>query len=323
MRGERLVGPVRANEATEALPSRRAALSLIGSGLTLLPGTALASSKHSREHRGAQRRILKTWPMAVQLWTVNDQLKQDVPGTLKRLKATGYDVVETAGLMGLRAVEYRRMIDDAGLICRSAHTAMGDLLDNLDQHIEDAKQLGVEWLVCSSPKPPNPLPADKDWLGAMRDAMTLDAWKANAAALADMAPKVRRAGLKLAYHNHFMEFFDHGGVTGYSLIAGASDDLRLEVDLGWVRVGGADPLSVVKQYAGRIDLLHVKDMVADPAQPIGYRSVDVGKGIIDWRPVLEAARRERVRFVIIEQEPPYVHDIFASLAMSRDYLQHI
>ena len=110
---------------------------------------------------------------------------------------------------------------------------------------------------------------------------------------------------------------------GYNLIAGSSDDLRLEVDLGWVKVGGADPLAVVKQYAGRIDMLHVKDMVADPSQPIGYRSVEVGKGIIDWKPVLEAARREHVQMAIIEQEPPYVRDIFESLAMSRDYLLHI
>ena len=283
---------------------------------------ASAQARRPKSDRNKQGLVFGTWPLALQLWSVNDQLKQDVPGTLKHLKAIGYDVVETAGLMGLRPREYRRMIEDAGLVCRSAHTAMADLLDNLDQHIDDTKQLGAEWLVCSSPNPPVPLPANKDWLSAMRDAMTLDAWKTNAAALADMAPRVRRAGLKLAYHNHFMEFYDHGGITGYSLIAGASEDLRLEVDLGWVKVGGADPLSVVKQYAGRIDMLHVKDMVVDPSQPIGYRSVEVGKGIIDWKPVLEAARHEKVQMAIIEQEPPYVRDIFQSLTISRDYLLH-
>ena len=323
MKGERLADAVRTGEAMNAGLSRRMALGLIGAGLTLLPDAASARTRHTRHHRASRHRILNTWPMAVQLWTVNDQLKQDVPGTLKHLKTIGYDIVETAGLMGLRPSEYRRMIEDAGLTCRSAHTSMGDLLDNLDQHIEDARQLGIEWIVCSSPKPPAPLPAGKDWLSAMRDAMTLDAWKTNAEALAQMAPKVRQAGLKLAYHNHFMEFYDHGGVTGYSLIAGASEELRLEVDLGWVKVGGADPLAVVKQYAGRIDMLHVKDMVADPSQPIGYRSVEVGKGLIDWKPVLEAARRENVQLAIIEQEPPYVRDIFQSLAMSRDYLLHI
>jgi len=317
---ERLKTSLGTMEVPKQEPSRRGVLGLLAAGLIVTP--ASASARTARQKIVPQS-ILKTWPLAVQLWTVNDQLKQDIPGTLKHLKAIGYHVVETAGLMGLSARQYRSRIEDAGLICRSAHVAMADLMDNLDQKIEDAHQLGAQWLVCSSPKPPAPLPAGKDWLSAMRDAMTLDAWKSNAAALAEMAPRVQKAGLKLAYHNHFMEFFDHDGVTGFSLIAGASEALRLEIDLGWVKVGGADPLAVITQYAGRVDLLHVKDMVADPTQPMGFRSVEVGKGLIDWKPVLTAARRQGVAYAIIEQEPPYIRDIFESLSLSRDYLKSL
>ena len=301
--------------------SRRGIVGSLVAAFVATPSLALAKTPHSKGRHKSGPLIMKTWSPAVQLWTVNDQLKTDIPGTLNHLKSIGYEGVETAGLMGLSASQYRRMIEDAGLTCRSAHAAMADLMDGLDQRIEDAKQLGAKWLVCSSPKPPVPLPEGKDWLSAMRDAMTLDAWKANATALAEMAPKVAKAGLKLAYHNHFMEFIDHGGVTGYSLIAGSSDALRLEVDLGWVKVGGADPLSVIEQYAGRVDLLHVKDMVVDASQPIGFRSVEVGKGLIDWKPVLEAAKRQGAAYAIVEQEPPYIRDVFESLAISRDYLE--
>ena len=304
---------------------RRTALGMMAAGMAGAPMSAFAFSGHHGGHEfthwNTRQPILNTWPLAAQLWTVNDQLLKDLPGTLKHLKSLGYTVVETAGLLGYKAADFHLMLADAGLGCCSTHTAMGDLLDNLEQKIEDAKHLGAEWLVCASPKPPTALPAGKDWLRAMRDAMTLDSWKENADALADMVPKVQKSGLKLAYHNHFMEFVDYGGTTGYSLIVAASEELRLEMDLGWVRVGGVDPLALVNQFKGRIDLLHIKDVVVDATQPIGFRSVEVGRGMIDWKPVLEAARSAHVRYAFIEQEPPYLRDVFDSLAISRDFLK--
>jgi sugar phosphate isomerase/epimerase len=152
--------------------------------------------------------------------------------------------------------------------------------------------------------------------------MTLDAWKANAEDLARIAPEVAKAGLKFAYHNHFMEFIDHDGVKGYDIIAGAADPdlLRLEIDLGWVLVGGADPLDVLVKHADRVDMLHVKDFVRDPGQTLGYRSVDVGQGMIHWRPVLDAAKRQDVKFIFVEQEAPYVRPVFDSLATARGFL---
>ena len=82
-----------------------------------------------------------------------------------------------------------------------------------------------------------------------------------------------------------MEFLDHGGVKGYDLIRtrpSLRDQPRPEIDLGWVLVGGADPLAVMKKHADRVDMLHVKDFVHDASQPMGWRCVDVGKGVIDW-----------------------------------------
>jgi sugar phosphate isomerase/epimerase len=263
-----------------------------------------------------------TWPVGVQLWSVNAEMHQDAPGALKRLKATGYDVVETAGLVGLTAPALRTLLDDNGLVCPSAHVAMGDLASKLDEKIEEAKILGCQYLVCASPRPLTPIALTGDWVTAMKKAMTLDAWKANADDLARIAPRVTASGLKFAYHNHFMEFIDHDGVTGYDIITHAADPahLRLEIDLGWVLVGGGDPLEVLVRHADRVDMLHVKDFVRDPSQPLGFRSVDVGQGLIDWRPVLTAARRQGVKYLYVEQEAPYVRPVFESLATARKFL---
>jgi sugar phosphate isomerase/epimerase len=297
--------------------SRRSALALLGAGAMGLaaPGRAAPLA----------RPIMGRWPVGVQLWGVNAQMQKDVPGTLQRLKATGYDVVESAGLAGLTAAAFRKLLDDNGLVCPSAHASMGALLSGLDQQIDDARTLGATWLVCASPRPLTPIPPGGDWVKAMERAMTLDAWKANADDLARIAPVVAKAGLRLAYHNHFMEFADHGGVTGYDLISRAADPslLRLEVDLGWVFVGGGDPLAVLARHADRIDMLHVKDFVRDPSQPLGFRSVDVGQGLVPLAAILKQARHQRVQYLYVEQEAPYVRPVFDSLATARTWLTRL
>jgi len=287
----------------------------MGAGAIGLAGGGVAGAELTKP-------IMSTWPVGVQLWSVNAELHKDAPGTLKALKANGYDVVETAGLAGLTAPAFRRVLDDSGLTCPSAHVPMAVLLSDLDPCIEEAHALGCQYLVCASPRPPPSFKMTGDWVSAMKRAMTLDAWKSNADELARIAPSVTKAGLKFAYHNHFMEFIDHDGVKGYDLIVRATDPahLRLEIDLGWVLVGGADPLDVLVKHADRVDMLHIKDFVRDPDQSLGWRSVDVGQGLIDWRPVLGAARRQGVKYLFVEQEAPYVKPVFSSLAAARGFL---
>ena len=274
----------------------------------------------------AVTRSAPQWPCGVQLYSVAAELAVDLPVTLGKLKRLGFETVETATLLGLKATQLRTRIEDAGLTCRSVHTGMADLVGHLEQSIQDALDLGATWLVCSSPQPPQPLDPHQDWVAAMVAAMTLDAWKVNAAHLADIAPVVARSGLKLAYHNHPMEFAELGGGTcGYDLIMAATTprELRAELDLGWVFVGGRDPAAMIRKYAERVDLLHVKDMVKDPASATGYRSVEVGQGLIDWRSVFAAAHAVKLQGYFVEQEAPFKRPILESLAMSREYLRSI
>ena len=93
--------------------------------------------------------------------------------------------------------------------------------------------------------------------------------------------------------------------------------------MGWVLVGGRDPASTIKRYAERVDLLHVKDMVRDPSSPTGYRSVEIGKGRIDWSSVFEAAQAVKLQGYFVEQEAPFKRPILESLAMSREYLHAV
>ena len=296
--------------------SRRQAL--LG-GLAVIAGAASRAVAWPARHRAAK------WPCGVQLFSVAAELAVDLPGTLAALKRTGYETVEAATLLGLKAKDLRARIDDAGLRCRSMHTGMAELVAHLEKSMQDAVDLGATWLVCASPQPARPLDPHKDWLAEMIAGMTLDAWKANAAHLAEIAPVVARSGLKLAYHNHPMEFVDLGGTCGLDMLLAATSprELRLELDLGWVLVAGRDPAATIRAYAERVDLLHVKDMVKDSASTEGYRCVEIGQGLIDWRGVFEAAHAVELKGYFVEQEAPFKRPILESLAMSREYLHAI
>ncbi len=290
-------------------------------------GLVAAAAGHEPAWSAARpgKRRAAHWPCGVQLFSVAAELAVDLPGTLSALKRAGYDTVETAGLLGLTAKQLRGRITDAGLGCRSMHTSMMELVEHPEQSIQVALDLDATWLVCASPKPPQPLDPHQDWVAAMIGAMTLDAWKTNAEYLANIAPVVATSGLRLAYHNHPMEFVDLGGTCGYDLLLAATcpQQLRLELDLGWVLVGGRDPAATIKTYADRVDLLHVKDMVRDPASPTGFRSVEIGQGQIDWHGVFDAAHAVKLQGYYVEQEAPFKRPILESLAMSREYLRAI
>ena len=258
------------------------------------------------------------WPIGVQLWTVGAEMQKDGPGTLRRLKSTGIEVVETAGFYGGTAQTLKAQLDAAGLACRSCHVGLGDLGADIDKHIADAKTLGASWLVASSPKAPRALPAGKPFGLGMAEVMTLEAYQENAAIVARIVPKIAAAGLTFGYHNHDMEFRKFGDRTGLDIILSGHPQAKLELDLGWVAAAGLDTAATIRSYGSRVELLHVKDMVkAEPE----YHSVEIGKGIINWKPTFEAAKAVGVKSYFIEQEAPYVRPIFDSLAMSVAYLK--
>ena len=67
------------------------------------------------------------FPIALQLYSVRDDMEADFAGTLKKVKSFGYDGVEFAGLFGHTAEEVKKMCEDAGLTPISAHVPYDEL----------------------------------------------------------------------------------------------------------------------------------------------------------------------------------------------------
>jgi sugar phosphate isomerase/epimerase len=274
-------------------------------------------------------------PIGLQLYTVGHEMDSDPAETLKAVAAAGYKQVELSPLAKTSANDLKKMLDDMSLTNPSGHFLLPDLMNNLQEKIAFAHQLGEQFMVVTVPWVADPLRFKADpQLGevgvflAILNGMTLDDWKWNAEQFNKVGEQVKKAGLQLAYHNHNFEWKSYGGVTGYDEFLRLTDPdlLKLELDCGWATVAGQDPVAYLTKYPDRYTLLHIKDfrkgftprttlMDKDPGAPVG---TELGRGAIAYGPILAAARKARIRALFVEQEPPFT-EIPALEAIKVDY----
>ncbi len=268
----------------------------------------------------------------IQLYTVGKELMNDMQGTLSQIAAIGYKTVESAGMGGKSAAEFRKALDDAGLQCPSSHLFLSHG-QTAEQYFDEVKTLGSAYVVSSVMIKPGARIKGADDFQKYVAAMTRDDYKKMAADLNAMGVQAKNAGLQLAYHNHNLEFRKWGdGTTIYDTLMAEADPslVKIEIDCGWADLGGDPPVSLFKKYAGRVRMLHIKDFVAVPHPVITLDArtnpqwTELGKGHIDYRAILAAAPAAGVEQIFVEQEPPFVQ--FTALEAAKadyQYLQTI
>jgi sugar phosphate isomerase/epimerase len=275
--------------------------------------------------------------LGLELYTVAKEMAADLDGTLARVAAIGYRHVEVSGYYGSTAKELRAACDRNGLVCRSLHAqpqpvrAAGDAtFTDMPRLIDEAKTLGVQHVVLPIP----PLRLDfhsnsltmNSFMDAVR-ALTVDDWKACAALLNDRGEQLARAGLKIAYHNHNMEFKPMGGTTPYEILMKETHPsiVSFEVDVGWVASAGLDPIELMHRHRGRFQLMHVKDQKSSTMTNYTIQTdpADIGAGMLNWTKLLPAAYDAGVRNFMVEQEPPYPAGAMTSVENGYRFLSQL
>ena len=266
---------------------------------------------------------MKKWPIALQVYSVRDAAEADFAGTMRELKAMGYDGVELAGTYGMTAVECKKILDQVGLELVSAHVNI-DLLED-DAVLEDYAATGIKFVAIP-------------WLVGPKDAAELEAVIAR---IAKIGERVKAKGMQLLYHNHDFEFEKIDGAyildTYYSRIP--ADFLQTELDTCWVNVGGENPADFVRKYAGRAPIVHLKDFAGSKSENMyALIGTDTAKedsaGKFEFRPVgygrqdipaiLQAAEDAGAGWVVVEQDSPSMGKTpMESVKMSIEYLKGI
>jgi sugar phosphate isomerase/epimerase len=270
-------------------------------------GTSLACAGSSAATTGAAR-AAGTFSIAnvgLQLYTVRDAMAKDLDGTLAAIAAAGYHLVETAGMYGRSAADLRALFDKHGIRTSAGHYPLADAEGKADEVFASAKTLGQEFVVIPWLEP------------AQRTAETFGSLPSR---LNKIGEQARAAGLKVAYHNHDFEFENFGASTTVleRLLANTDPALvSFELDAYWAFKAGREPAEVVARYPGRFTMLHLKDSTAAPEKAFA----DVGKGVIDFRRLIDAAQRNGLRYAFVERDVS--PDPIASIRASHDYLKTV
>ncbi|HLT60452.1 MAG TPA: TIM barrel protein [Microlunatus sp.] len=202
------------------------------------------------------------------------------------------------------------------------------LVESFDKVVADCRALGTDRVRIGM----MPLPAFRSEQTLVEAAHTMD----------EFAGRLADEGIRLSYHNHHYEFARIGDRHILDLIRSEAPRLLFEIDVHWVHRGGMDPVRVINNYAGVVDLIHLKDyrIGLPPAEAFdaleaGDRETwdryardivqfaEVGSGNLDFPGVIEAATEAGAAHLLIEQDQQYGRDIFDCLADSRAHLVKI
>ena len=247
-------------------------------------------------------------PIAIQLYTVRDAAEADFEGTLRGIKAMGYEGVEFAGLYGNSPAKIKALCREIGLKPISAHVPYYDMVNDPKGVLSDYAEIGCEYVAI-------PYLTEECRPGTDGFAKVVE----NAAMLGKMAKEL---GMTLLYHNHDFEFEKIDGKYALEVLYDTvpADLLQTELDTCWVRVGGEDPAPYVRKYTGRAPVVHLKDYVGGKSEHmyelIGIDSDDqapeenpfelrpVGSGCQDMPAIVAAAEAAGAKWVVVEQDQP-------------------
>jgi len=86
--------------------------------------------------------------IGVQLYTVRNAMKADLPGTIAKVAQIGYQEVEFAGYFDHSPKEIRSVLDQNNLSAPSAHIPYDVLDDKWPGVLEAAQVVGHKYIVC-------------------------------------------------------------------------------------------------------------------------------------------------------------------------------
>jgi sugar phosphate isomerase/epimerase len=271
----------------------------------MLGGLRGAAAFAGTEDRSRLRDGQHLETIGIQLYSLRRELARDFEGTLARIASIGYKEVEFAGYFDRRPKEVRPILDRYRLSAPSAHVPIEVARQDWAGALAAANVVGHRYLV---------LP----WLPP-ESRRTLDDFKRLASECNRLGQEAKRAGLRLAYHNHDFEFAPLDGRLPYDVLLAETDPARvgLELDLFWITKGGQDPLKYFARYPGRFEMVHVKDSSGPPE----HHQVNVGQGTIDFGRILGRCQQAGIRHLFVEHDDPADPLVFART--SYDYLKRL
>jgi len=241
--------------------------------------------------------------IAVQLYSLRDRVNNDLPALLKRVADMGFDGVEFAGFYDVPAKKLKEILSDLGLKSAASHTGLELFQNELVQTLEYNAEIGTELMV---------VPHFYPFHGRQSYEQMGD-W------CAKWAEEAKKYGMGFAYHNHAVEietsFF---GKRGIDIILSASKDIQFQADVYWLKYVGLNPAEFLKDYIGRLPVIHLKDMKDEKSKEM----TEVGTGIVDIKSIVKNCALYGTKWLTVEQDT-IKGDEFASIKLSLENIRKL
>lgn len=238
---------------------------------------------HSTDNATYLNRMNHTEPkIGIQLYSVREALGQDFNGVLSQLAEMGYQGVEFAqNYGGLEPENLAALLKQNGLAAIGIYDKISHLADPEAEVYRQANALQCTNLA----------------FGFSLQSLE-EEWDQSLQLCQEAVEAASRNGCRLCYHAHAHEFKKRDGVYYLDRLLNAPglEKMQFEADTCWIYRGGEDVVGYMEKYASRIPLLHVKDTTTDDM------FTEIGRGVIDFTPVIDFARRHGIPWIGYEQD---------------------
>ncbi len=212
--------------------------------------------------------------------------------TIKTVADAGYKEVEGYGGLYADASGLKALLDQHGLTMPTGHFGIDQLEGDKKGTLKVLKTLGIRHIYCPH-------------IAAESRPKDSAGWKAFGKRLGKIATFYRGEGYSFGWHNHDFEFVAlPDGKTPHQMIFKGAPLLDWEMDVAWVIRGGADPIKLIKKYAGNITAAHIKDIASKGKNADEDGWADVGHGTVDYKPIMAALKKTRIRHYVLEHDKP-------------------
>jgi sugar phosphate isomerase/epimerase len=239
------------------------------------------------------------------LGSVEKYMNDDPEGTLQKISAIGYKGLEYPRTYGHDVYKLKKIINKNKLHSIGGGNTRNELTVHFSDYAKEYNTLGKKYVFCYWP-----------WLDGGKNK-TIEDWKRNAEEFNKLGKKFKDEGLRLAYHNHDIEFIETEKQIPYDIILQYTDPelLAIQMDIWWIRKGGRDPLEYITNYPGRFEVCHIKTAEIlnnnEEVQNLNYKEVLAKSSVAGFKHfILENEPGIAEPFAYFEKSYRYIMNLF-------------
>ena len=234
--------------------------------------------------------------IGLQLYSLREQFKKDVPGTLGKVKEWKITEVEGGGTYGLPLEEYKKLLKQNNITVVSVGADYDQLKNDPSKAVEEAKRFNAKYVVCY-------------WIPHDGDKFDINNIKEAVEVFSKAGKLLKENGISLCYHPHGYEFrpYEKGTLFDYLVANTNPEYFNFEMDVFWIKHPGEDPVAILRKYPNRFLLMHLKDRQhGTPGNHNGQADVEtnvpLGTGDVGIAEVVREAQKIGVKHYFIEDE---------------------